>query len=157
MKIIFLGMVLSVLSANLSLAQKSQRVDPVEQEVIQWSKQKWQWMADKQVDSLRVLFEDSCKFVHMGGTWGKERELDIIANGFIWYKKAELYATSVHIFPNTAILLTDIDLIAMVGGTEAINPFMVTEVFIKEKDHWKLGQLTFSHLARPLRLHTGQK
>jgi hypothetical protein len=49
-------------------------------------------------------------------------------------------------------LLNDIDLVAMVGGREAINPFMVTEVYIKEGSKWKLGSLTFSHLMRPLKL-----
>ncbi len=49
--------------------------------------------------------------------------------------------------------LNDIDLVAMVGGHEAINPFMVTEVYIKEDGKWKMGSLTFSHLMRPLKLN----
>ncbi|WP_421941068.1 hypothetical protein [Pedobacter sp.] len=53
---------------------------------------------------------------------------------------------------NTAILLNDIDLVAVVGGRDAINPFMVTEVYIKEDGKWKMGSLTFSHLSRPLKL-----
>ena len=72
----------------------------------------------------------------------------------IWYKKAEVYSAAVNIFGNTAILLNDLDLVAMVGGNEAINPFMVTEVYLKEDGQWKLGSLTFSHLARPLKLTT---
>jgi hypothetical protein len=91
-------------------------------------------------------------FVHMGGTWGTEREIEIIKSGFIWYKKAEVYSASVTFFGNTAILLNDIDLVAVVGGNEVTNPFMVTEVYLKENGKWKLGQLTFSHLARPVKL-----
>lgn len=123
-----------------------------EKEIIELSKQKWQWMSDKNVDSLKVLFNDKCDFVHMGGTWGKAREIDIIKGGFIWYKKAEVYSTSVKFIGNTAILLSDIDLVAVVGGNDAINPFMVTEVFVKENGQWSQAQLTFSHLARPLKL-----
>lgn len=123
-----------------------------DQEIIELSKQKWQWMSDKNADSLAVLFDGKCEFVHMGGTWGKDREVEIIKGGFIWYKKAEVYSTAAKFYGNTAILLSDIDLVAMVGGREAINPFMVTEVFIKENNRWKLGQLTFSHLSRPLKL-----
>jgi hypothetical protein len=54
-----------------------------EQEVIQLSKNKWQWMADKDVDKLTPLFDDKSVFVHMGGSWGKKQEIDIIKSGGI--------------------------------------------------------------------------
>jgi hypothetical protein len=138
-------------------AQQNQATSKTEQEIIELSKLKWKWMADKQADSLSLLFDEKCNFVHMGGTWGKDREVDIIRNGFIWYKKAEVYSTSVKVFGNTAILLSDIDLVAVVGRNDAINPFMVTEVYINENGKWKLGQLTFSHLSRPLKLNTNNQ
>ena len=124
-----------------------------EQEVLDLSKTKWTWMADKNVETLDRLFEENCVFVHMGGSWGKKRELETIKGGMIWYKKAEIYSASVNIFGNTAILLNDVDLVAMVGGNEAVNPFMVTEVYIKEDGKWKMGSLTFSRLMRPLKLN----
>ena len=124
-----------------------------EQEVLDLSKTKWKWMSDKNVESLNELFTENCVFVHMGGSWGKKRELDTIRGGMIWYKKAEVYSAAVNIFGNTAILLNDIDLVAMVGGNEAINPFMVTEVYIKEGGKWKMGSLTFSHLSRRVKLN----
>ena len=88
---------------------------PEQQEVINLSKQKWQWMADKNVDSLSVLFDSKSMFVHMGGSWGKAQELATIKSGGIWYKKAEVYSVSVNIIDNTAILLNDIDLVAARG------------------------------------------
>lgn len=121
-------------------------------EIIQLSAKKWQWMSDKNVDSLNALFHEKSDFVHMGGTWGKGREIDIIKGGFIWYKKAEVYSSTVKFFGNTAVLLSDIDLVAVVGGNDAINGFMVTEVYVKENKHWLLSQLTFSKLARPVKL-----
>ncbi len=125
-----------------------------DKEIIEISSKKWQWMANKNVDSLNVLFHAKSDFVHMGGTWGKERELDIIKGGFIWYKQAEVYSNAVKFFDNTAVLLSDIDLIAVVGGNDAINSFMVTEVYVKEKGSWQLSQLTFSKLARPVKVKT---
>jgi hypothetical protein len=124
-----------------------------EQEILDLSKTKWIWMSKKNVESLNGLFKENCVFVHMGGSWGKKQELDVIKGGMIWYKKAEIYSASVNIFGNTAILLNDIDLVAMVGGNEAINPFMVTEVYIKEDGKWKMGSLTFSHLLRSVKLN----
>ncbi|HEY2857542.1 MAG TPA: nuclear transport factor 2 family protein, partial [Terracidiphilus sp.] len=115
---------------------------------------KWDWMADKNVDSLGLLFDDKAMFTHMGGSWGKTQELATIKSGGIWYKKAVVYSVDVRIIGNTAILLNDIDLAAVVGGHEVTNPFMVTEVYIKENGKWKMGQLTFSHLLRPVKAST---
>ena len=109
-------------------------------------------MSAKNVESVDGLFTENSVFVHMGGSWGKKQELDVIKGGGIWYKKAEVYSASVNIFGNTAILLNDIDLVAMVGGNEVISAFMVTEVYIKEDGKWKMGSLTFSHLLRPVKL-----
>jgi len=124
---------------------------PEQQEVINLSNMKWDWMAEKKVDSLEALFVDKAMFTHMGGTWGKTQELATIKSGGIWYKKALVYAVDGRIFGNTAILLEDIDLQAVVGEHEVSNPFMVTEVYIKENGKWKLAQLTFSHLLRPVK------
>ena len=124
----------------------------IEQQVTQLSKQKWQWMADKNVKSLETLFHERSMFVHMGGSWGKSQEINVIKGGTIWYKKAEVYSVTVNIFDNTVILLNDIDLVAVVGGNEVINPFMVTEVYVNENGQWKMGSLTFSKLMRPVKL-----
>jgi Domain of unknown function (DUF4440) len=154
MKVSILGLCFLIMSVQWSNAQQtSGTLSADEQEVINLSKKKWLWMADKNVDSLNVLFHAKAMFVHMGGTWGKEREVDIIKTGFIWYKKAEVYSASVNIFGNTAILLNDIDLVAVVGGNEVVNPFMVTEVYIKENGKWKMGSLTFSKLSRPVKMN----
>ena len=159
MKAKIIGLFLLVMSAH-SYAQQpptetiktSANNTPEQQEVINLSKQKWQWMSDKNVDSLNVLFDDKAMFVHMGGTWGKGPELNTIKSGGIWYKKAEVYSVTVNIFGNTAILFNDIDLVAEVGGNTVTNPFMVTEVYIKENGKWKMGSLTFSHLMRPVKI-----
>src|SRR5690348_13964480 len=101
---------------------------PEQQEVINLSKQKWQWMFDKNADSLGVLFDDKAMFIHMGGSWEKKQEINTIKSGGIWYKKAEVYAVIANIIGSTAILLNDIDLVAEVGEHQVTNPFMVTEV-----------------------------
>ena len=128
-----------------------------EQELLDLSKTKWTWMADKNVEALNGLFNENCVFVHMGGSWGKTQELATIKSGGIWYKKAAVYGASVNIFGNTAILLNDIDLLAVVGGNEVTHAFMVTEVYIKESGKWKMGSLTFSTLLRPVKMNTNNQ
>ena len=120
-----------------------------EQEIIQLSKDKWQWMADKKTDTLKTLFHEKAVFVHMGGSWGTAQELRVIKSGGIWYKKADIHEVSVNIIDKTAILLNRITLLAVVGGNEVTNPFMVTEVYIKQNGSWKLGSLSFTKLLTP--------
>jgi hypothetical protein len=155
MKAKIIGLLLIVLTTQLSFGQEGGLNPPgrtftaAEQDVINLSKEKWQWMADKNTDQLAGLFLDKAMFVHMGGSWGKEQEVNIIKSGGIWYKKADIHDVTVNIFDNTAILLNRITLLAVVGGNEVTSHFMVTEVYIMQKGSWKMGSLTFSKLLAP--------
>jgi hypothetical protein len=115
-----------------------------EQEVVNLSKDKWQWMADKNIEKLTPLFHDESKFVHMSGTWKKDEELEIIKSGSIWYKKADVKDVAVELIDDTAIVWSRITLTAFVRGSDVVTEFTVTEVFKKEKKDWKLLALTFS-------------
>lgn len=121
----------------------------LEQEVTNLSKEKWRWMSERNVDSLDVLFHEKAVFVHMGGSWGKAQELDIIKSGGIHYKQADIHEVSVNIIGTTAILLNKITLLAVVGGNEVTNPFMVTEVYLQQDGRWKLVSLSFTRLLTP--------
>jgi len=120
-----------------------------EQEIINLSKEKWVWMADKNVAPLMDLFHEKSVFVHMGGSFEKEPEINFIGKGVIWYKQADIHSVSVNIIDNTAILLNNIDLLAVVGGNEVTNNFIVTEVYVKENGKWKLGSLSFTKQLAP--------
>lgn len=115
-------------------------------ELLKLSRDKWQWMADKNVDLLANLFHDQAKFVHMGGSWGKEQEVNIIRSGRIHYKQADIHEASVQIIDDTAILLNRITLLAVVGENEVTNPFEVTEVYKRITGEWKLASLSFTKL-----------
>ena len=130
-----------LITGQVALAQSTD----LEKEIRELSTQKWQWMADKDADKLEDLFHDKAKFVHMGGTWGKDREVEIIRGGFSHYKKADVHEVMVEVLnDNTVILWNQITLLAVVGSNEVTNPFMVTEVYVKENNTWKLADLTFS-------------
>ncbi len=145
MKKSILGVVTFVLISINTFAQNT-----VAEEIKTLSKNKWQWMADKDVDKLDKLFDNQAMFVHMGGSWGKERELGIIKSGFIHYKKADIHEVLAPIIiENTVILLNRITLLAVVGNNEVSNPFMVTEVYVKVGNEWKMGSLSFSKLMTP--------
>lgn len=147
---------LSSCAQQISPTKKAAVNPNTEKEITTLSKEKWRWMSEKKTDTLADLFHEKSMFVHMGGSWGKQQELDVIKGGGIWYKKAEVYSVTVNIIDNTVILLNDIDLLAVVGGNEVINPFMVTEVYVNENGKWKMGSLTFSRLMRPVKMNNSK-
>ena len=106
MKLKILGLILVTMNVQSSYAQQpptesiktATNNTPEQQKIINLSKQKWDWMSEKNADSLNVLFDDKAMFIHMGGTWGKTQEITTIKSGGIWYKKAEVYAVVVNMF-----------------------------------------------------------
>jgi len=146
MKSSILGLYFIIIIVQSSWAQSTPNPSPTpaEQELITLSKEKWQWMTDKNVDKLAPLFHDKSKFVHMSGTWKKDEELEIIKTGSIWYKKTDVHDVAVEMFDDTAILWSRITLQAVVRGSEVSTQFTVTEVYKKQENSWRLLALTFS-------------
>jgi hypothetical protein len=152
MKASIIGLCFMIVSVQGLSAQEKQANPPTvsrtkaEQEIISLSKNKWLWMAERKVDSLESLFHEEAVFVHMGGTMSRSQELDVIKSGRIHYKQADIQEVSVHIIGTTAILLNRIRLLAVVGGNEVTNPFVVTEVYVQQSGAWKLASLSFTRL-----------
>lgn len=149
MRLIITSLIITIVSFQFSLAQDNKKTTvkiytAIEQEIMTLSKEKWQWMADKNVEKLKPLFDDKSKFVHMSGTWNKEEELDVITTGRIWYKTAKIHDATVEFFHKTAIVWNRITLEAIVRGSEVTTEFTVTEVYHKNGKNWKLLALTFS-------------
>lgn len=139
MKKHFFVFTLLLFSVSFTFAQSS-----TELEIKKLSMDKWQWMADKDVAKLEKLFDDKAKFVHMSGSWKKDRELEIIESGSIWYKKADVHDTAIEISGNTAVVWNRITLTAHVRGNDVENEFTVTEAYQKQGEEWKILALTFS-------------
>lgn len=115
-----------------------------EQELLELSQAKWDWMSQKNVEALDSLFHPTAQFVHMGGYWGKPEELNTIRSGAIWYKKAEVHDVKVFFTEHTATVYSTIHLNSEVGGNSVRFPFFVTEVYVKEGGRWQLTSLVFT-------------
>jgi hypothetical protein len=154
-KLSLLGLCLSMVSvpAAFSQAVAGSAAETsganAEKEVITLSKDKWQWMAERNVEALDKLFAEEAVFVHMGGTMTKSQELDTIKSGRIQYKDAQIQEVSVRFVGTTAILLNRIRLVAVVGGNEVVNPFTVTEVYVQQGGAWNLASLSFTRMMTP--------
>ena len=119
-------------------------VSAAEQEILDLSRDKWVWMAEKNIEKLTPLFHAESKFVHMSGTWKKDEELEIIKSGRIWYKEAKVHDAAVELVDDTAIVWSRITLTAMLGNNEVKTEFTVTEVYRKAANAWQMLALTFS-------------
>ena len=126
-------------------AQENQRIFTAEEQaIVDLSHSKWDWMAEKNVEKLAELFHENSQFVHMGGYWGKQEELNTIRTGGIWYRKAEIHAVQVKCAAGTATLYSRIHLNSVVGGNAVRFPFIVTEVNEMENGRWQLSTLAFT-------------
>jgi uncharacterized protein DUF4440 len=119
----------------------------LEADIIALSRQKWEWMSQRRIEPLQELFHESAVFVHMGATMTKEAEIEVIRSGQIHYRDIDIQETSVRFIGETAILLNRLQLTAVVGGNEVTNPFVVTEVYVRDEDAWTLGSLSFTRLV----------
>ena len=79
----------------------------LEADIIATSRQKWQWMSQRQIEPLQNLFHDAAVFVHMGATMTKDQEIEVIRSGQIHYRDIEIQETSVRFIGDTAILLSN--------------------------------------------------
>ena len=119
----------------------------LEVDIIALSRQKWEWMSQRQIEPLQELFHEAAVFVHMGATMTKDAEIEVIRSGQIHYRDIEIQETSVRFIGDTAILLNRLQLTAVVGGNEVTNPFVVTEVYVDIDETWKLASLSFTRLV----------
>jgi 4-carboxymuconolactone decarboxylase len=117
-----------------------------QQQLIDLSRQKWLWMASRDIAQLETLFHPSARFVHMGATMDKAAELDVIRTGRIEYKQADISEISTELLGDTAIVYSRLRLIAVVGGNEVSNPFSVTETYVRQGDRWQLAAMSFIRL-----------
>jgi hypothetical protein len=152
MKASLLGLCLLIASVQGSSAQQKQATSPTAsrtnagQEILDLSREKWRWISERKVDSRAALFHEEAVFVHMGGIMSRSQELDVITSGRIHYRDADIQQASVRFVGTAAIVLNRIRLLAVVGGNEITNPFVVTEVYVQQGGAWKLGSLSFTRL-----------
>ena len=147
MRSVISGLCFLIMSVQWSYAQQKEgSASKAEEEILNLSRVTWRWMSERRVDTLAALFHEKAVFVHMGGTMSRDQELNVIKTGGIYYKQADIQEASVQSIGNTAILLNRIRLLAVVGGNEVTNPFVVTEVYVKQDAAWKLGSMSFTRL-----------
>ncbi len=98
----------------------------MEDKLLKLSKDIWKATLDEDVETLNKLIHHDCKFVHMGVTLKHDEEVGC--------------------FGDTYVVLTKMKLTAIVKGNEAINDFVVTEVYKEFDNEIKMISLAYTKI-----------
>jgi hypothetical protein len=108
----------------------------------------WKAQFDLDVEQLRRTTDPKAPFVHMGITIDRGAEEEAIAQRHIvTVKRDDKYVDVRVIDDEIAIVLRRLELVALVGGNEDINPFVATETYQRQVDgSWKLISFVYTHI-----------
>ena len=135
MKRISLVIIILILLSFSSFAQPGK----TEQQILDLSKRKFDWMVNKNIDSLKTLLDEQVKYIHSNG-WiqSKQEVIDDFLSGKLAYQKIEISEAAARLYNTTAIVTGK----GKFAGTVNITPFAMelayTEVYIKKDNHWLL-------------------
>ncbi len=119
----------------------------MEQQFLDLSNGFWTAMEAADEQGMRKYADPGCMFTHIGVTCGLEQEIECYVTKLFQPTKIEFHNKSVNIFGETAIVLTDCDYSLLLNGAETTHHFMVTEVYAKGAEGYKLVQFTFTALV----------
>lgn len=107
----------------------------------------WQAKQNNDMKDVEHLIADNAKFVHMGITFDKKGEVNAFNEKIFIYKNIEVSEEKIEDFGTTAIIYKKLILTAEVGGANAQNPFIVTEIFSKDGEGWVLVSETYTRIG----------
>lgn len=117
------------------------------EKVLEISKKIWNAMQNEDISLLKEYIHEDAMFVHMGVTLPRDLELDVIKERKIVYKKIEFEEITVKDIESTIVLLTKLKLTAIVDGNEVTNPFVVTEIYSKNRDNIRLASMSYTRIT----------
>lgn len=111
-----------------------------EEKLLNLSKRKFDWMIQKQFDSLRWLLDERVQYVHSNG-WiqTKQEVLADIESGKLVYQSVDIQEASVRVYKNSAIVNGLGKFQVMMGENAVVIDLRYTEVYIKNKSRWLLA------------------
>ena len=115
--------------------------------IIALSKQFWSGMEHRDEAAMRAVADPNCYFVHIGGNCDLNMEIGAYTQGLFQPTEIVLHSQDVKDFGDVAICLTDADYGLLLGGNATTHHFMVTEVYQKQGEDWKLIQFSFTALV----------
>lgn len=139
-------LLLLLTSCQVLFAQNS----PAEKYVNAFSERKNKWLIDKNYDSLKVMLDSRCLYIHSNG-W-TQSAVDVIEDlktGKMVYNKVKVTESLARQFESMVIVNGK----GIFEGTVDSKPFSLrlafTEVYVKRKATWKLVSRQSARLEQP--------
>ena len=119
----------------------------MEEKIIANSKGFWSALEKADAAGMRSFCDPACFFVHIGGNCDLDREMEAFEKKIFQPTEIVIHGQEVHGFGDVQICLTDVDYGLLLGGQPTTHHFMVTEVWQKQGEEFKLIQFTFTALV----------
>ncbi len=130
----FLAVAMLLMSASVFAQTKT------EQSVLNLSKKKFQWLIEKQYDSLDLLLDDKLEYVHSNG-W-VQTKAEVIADsksGNMVYHSVDVNEAHARAYNNDTVIVTGSGAFSGIHGQAFTISLHFTEVYIKSGNRWKLA------------------
>lgn len=105
--------------------------------VLELSKKKWTWIANRQMDSLDMLLDEKIISQQPNIRLDKAGYLDVIKNGNVRYEQISVLDTDIQIVDNLSTLLSRVEF-RFPNRKKKPETKYVTEVYRKIGNDWKL-------------------
>ncbi|MCY4778571.1 hypothetical protein ORI89_02835 [Sphingobacterium sp. UT-1RO-CII-1] len=109
----------------------------IEEQIVQLSKNKWQWIEKRQTDSLNILFHIDLISLAPGVRMDKAGYIDVIKNDISKYSEANILETEIQLMDDVSVLHTKV----VFTQVERKIFMSVTEIYKKHKNSWQLIRL----------------
>ena len=119
----------------------------MEEKIIASSKEFWAALEKADAAGMQAFCDPTCFFVHIGGNCDLDREMEAFEKIIFQPTEIVIHSQEVHGFGDVQICLTDVDYGLLLGGNPTTHHFMVTEVWQKQGEEFKLIQFTFTALV----------
>lgn len=124
----------------LSLITELSAQNKIEQQILDLSKKKFDWMIHKNVDSLALVLDKDLRYVHSNG-WSetKQEVLDDLLSGKLNYVAVDIHAAQVRLYEQTAIVDGTGKFQVTMNGNPLTIELGYTEVYVKRQGKWLLA------------------
>ena len=110
-----------------------------EKKVLALSKMKFEWLVQKQMDSLNILLDERLQYVHSNGwTETKKDVMDDIASGKLTYQAVDIHSATARAYNQTVIINGTGKFQVLMSGTPLSIELGYTEVYIRTDGRWQL-------------------
>jgi hypothetical protein len=134
MKRLLIIVVLTISNYAFSQISESQQVNKLH-------RNKFEWLVNKNYDSLNWILDAEVKYIHSNG-WiqSKKEVIEDIKSGKLNYTSVEVQESSVSMFNKNCAVVTGKGIFKglMPDKSEFNINLLYTEVYVKQKKNWKL-------------------